>query len=238
MVSLFYPANLIFKDLYINFLYINPWNYAWKAHAINTTPLMHMPGVDKSYKKQTNLRIIISLYHLYKSSQLFQHFNYKVTLPVLKYCSLCNKSFHFMHVMSLTTVQESFYNPSALQRQQVCKKLNNITRKLNKNIVPVLNLWQCVYMKYMWCFPHTLPSIPHKLLCGLQVWAKQPGSGKKVASSGAIVPKKWYFMKATCKGQKLQNNFTKQLVGKGVRRKCEWGKKMCVTCFQSNTLTT
>lgn len=45
-----------------------------------------------------------------------------------------------MHVMSLTTVQESFYNPSALQRQQVCKKLNNITRKLNKNIVPVLNL--------------------------------------------------------------------------------------------------
>lgn len=149
MASLFYPANLIFKDLYINFLYINPWNYAWKAHAINTAQLKHMARVDKIYKKQTNLRIIISLYHPYKSSQRFRHFNYKVTLPVLKYCVLCNKSFHFIHVMSLTTVEESFYNPSPLQRQRVQKRLNNITTKLNKNVVSVLNLLQCIYMQHI-----------------------------------------------------------------------------------------
>lgn len=148
MASLFYPANLIFKDLYINFLYINPWNYAWKAHAINTTRLMHMPGVDKIYKKQTNLGIIISLYHPYKSSELFRHFNYKVTLPVLKYCALCNKSFHFIHIMSLT-VEESFCNPSPLQRQRVYKRLNKITIKLNKNIVLLLNILQCIYMQSM-----------------------------------------------------------------------------------------
>lgn len=50
MFLLFYPANLIFKDWYINFSYINPWNYAWKAHAINTTGLKHMPVADKIYK--------------------------------------------------------------------------------------------------------------------------------------------------------------------------------------------
>lgn len=149
MASLFCPANLIFKDLYINFLYINPWNYARKAHAINTTQLMHMPGVDKIYKKQTNLRIIISLYQTYKSSQLFRHFNYKVTLPVLKYCGLCNKSFHFIHIMGLTSVEESFYNPSPLQRQRVYERWNNITIKLSKNIVSVLNLLQCIYMQNM-----------------------------------------------------------------------------------------
>lgn len=130
---LFYPVNLIFKNLYINFSYINPWNNAWKAHAINTTWLTHMPVADKIYKKWTNLRIIISLYHPYKSSQLFWHFNYKVTLPVLQYCVLCNRSFHLIHVMSLAAAEESFYNPSPLQRQKVNKKLNKITRKLRRN---------------------------------------------------------------------------------------------------------
>lgn len=137
-----------FSKIYtLIFLYINPWNYVWKAHAINTTRLMHMPGVDKIHKKQTNLRIIISLYHPSKSSQLFRHFNYKVTFPVLKYCGLCNKSFPFIYVMILTTVEESFYNPSPLQRQRVNKKLNNITIKFNKNIVSVLNLLQHMYMQ-------------------------------------------------------------------------------------------
>lgn len=134
MFLLFYPANQIFKDLYIIFSYINPWNYAWKAHAINTTWLTHMPVAHRIYRKQTNLGIIISLYHPYKSSQLFWHFNYKVTLPVWKYCGLCNRSFHLAHVMSLATVEASFYNPSPLQRQKVNKRLNSISIKLDKKL--------------------------------------------------------------------------------------------------------
>lgn len=191
MFLLFYPANLIFKDLYINFSHINPWNYALKAHAINTTCLMHLPVADKIYKKQTNLRIIISLYHPYKSSQLFWHFNYKVTLSVLTYCGLCNQSFHLILVMSLAVVEASFYNPSPLQRQKVNKRLNIITIKLNKKL---RQSWIC-YNTHTWKICSVfhmlpIPSIPHKLLCGMQVWAEQLGGEKQVVSSGAIVPKK------------------------------------------------
>lgn len=192
MFLLFYSANLIFKDLYINFSYINPWNYAWKAHAINTTWLMHMPVADKIYKKQTNLRIIISLYHPYKSSQLFWHFNYKVTLSVLKYCDLCNRSFHWIHVMSLATVEESFYNPSPLQRQRVNKRKNIITIKLGTKLCQSWIYYNTHTCKTCSVFHIlSLPNIPCHLLCGIQVWAEQPGGEKQVVSSGAVVPKKW-----------------------------------------------
>lgn len=170
MFLLFYPANLIFKDLYINFSYDNPWNYALKAQAINTTWLTHVVGAEKIHKKQTNLRIIISLYHPYKSSQLFWHFNYKVTLSVLKYCGLCNRSFHLIHVMSLATVEESFYNLSPLQRQKVNKRLNIITIKLNKKLRKswiYYNMHMCKICSVFHALP--LVSIPCKPLYGIKM---------------------------------------------------------------------
>lgn len=133
-IFLLYPTNLIFKDLYINFSYINPWNYAWKTHAINITWLMHIPVADQIYKKQTNLGIIISLYHCYKSYQLFWHFNCKVTLTVLTYCGQYNKSFHLIYVMTLATVQETFYDLSPLLSQKDNKRLNIVTTKFNTKL--------------------------------------------------------------------------------------------------------
>lgn len=217
MFLLFYPANQIFKDLYIIFSYINPWNYAWKAHAINTTWLMHMPVADKIYRKQTNLGIIISLYHPYKSSQLFWHFNYKVTLPVLKYCGLCNRSFHLALVMSLATVEASFYNPSPLQRQKVNKRLNSISIKLDKKLGQswiYYNTRACKICSVFHILP--LPSISSSFSVEYRYGLNSLGGEKQVVSSGAVVPEKWWFLKAACKGQKLQNNPTDQFLDKGL----------------------
>lgn len=191
MFLLFYPANQIFKDLYINFSYINPWNYVWKSHAINTTRLTHVPAAEKIYKKQANLRIIISLYHPYKSSQLFWHFNYKVTLSVLKYCGLCNRSFHLAHVMSLATVEVSFCNPSLLQRQKVNKRLNFITIKLNKKLGQpriYYNRHACRIHRVF----HILPPAQYPMQASLwNTGLGRTAPGREAGgSSGAIVPKK------------------------------------------------
>jgi len=156
-IFLLYPTNMIFKDLYINFLYINPWNYAWKTHAINITWLMHIPVSDKIYKKQTNFRIIISLYHSYKSYQLFWHFNYKVTLSVLTYWGQYNKSFHLIYVMTLATVEERFYNLSPLLSQKDNKRLNILTMKFNMKLE----------QSWIYHSTHTYKTCPlsHRLLC-------------------------------------------------------------------------